>query len=148
MMDTTDYIIIKTHCASDIKHDDYILVDNMVYKIHQKKYQSSGKLYSSVIYKCCNFLESKVEFLKFPLKKLFDEYIKFEFKKEISKIVFTIKSGTFVDYNYIEKIISFLDDECNLVHTKCDKNTKKVININDENLIKYIKYNDNYKIII
>ena len=145
MIDITDCTIVKTYDTSDIKHDDYILYDNEVYKIHLIKYQCCRKIYTSVTYKCRDFLETKNEFLKFSLNDTFDEYRKFE--KEITKIIFTIKNGTFVDYDHTEELITILDDENNLVDIRCSNNTKRCIGSNDEEIIKYIRYNENYKII-
>jgi hypothetical protein len=143
-METSDYTIKNTYFTSDIKHDDYILHNNTVYKIHLIKYQSCRNVKTSITYKCRDFLETKNEFLNFPLSENVDEHIKF--KKEISKIIFTIKNGTFVDYNNSEEIFSFLDDDCFLIEIKCNKNTRKCITIDNDCQIKYIKYNEDYKI--
>lgn len=137
-MNNLDYIIIQTNKTSDIKHYDYILFDGCVYKIHLIKYQKCRKTYTDVTYKCRDFLETKNTFIKFTLDENFDEYIKF--KKSISKIIFTVKNATFIDYN--DNIISMLDNEDTVVDIKYN-NYKP----NEEQIIKYIKYDKDYKII-
>jgi translation elongation factor P/translation initiation factor 5A len=133
-----EYIIVKTYKPSDIKHDEYILFNNEVYKIHFIRHQVCRNKSISITYKCHDFLESRVEFFKFLLDDKCYEYTKF--KKEIEKIFFTVKNGTFIDYN--DNIISFLDEKCNIVNIK-----KENYKLNEEQIIKYIKYGEKYKII-
>lgn len=56
-MDNLDYKIVATYKASDIKHDDYVLYDGEAYKIHLKKYQGCGKIYTHITCKCHDFIE-------------------------------------------------------------------------------------------
>ena len=137
-MDNLDYKIMATYKASNIKHDDYVLYDGEAYKIHLKKYLGYGKIYTHITCKCRDFIESKNEFIQFKINEHFSEYVKF--KKEVSKIIFTIKNATFIDYN--DTILSILDDENNVVDLKCN-NYKP----NEDEIIKYIKFGENYKII-
>lgn len=136
-MNNSDYIIIETNRTSDIKHNDYIMFNDKAYKIHLIKYQIYKKIYKSVTYKCHDFTESEILFIKFALDENFNEYTKL--KKPIKKIVFTIKNATFIDYN--DNIISILDDKDTVVDIKYN-NYKK----NEEQNIKYIKYKEYYKI--
>jgi hypothetical protein len=144
-MESKDYTIQKTYKVADIKHDDYILYNNTLYKIHLIKYKKCRNVYISVLYKCrCDLIESKNDFILFDIDNDCYEYLKY--KKEITKIIFNIQNGTFVDYNIDDELITILDADCNLVSFKCRKEVFKCIRLNEEQIVKYIKYNDDYKI--
>ncbi len=137
-MDNSDYKIVLTYKVGDIKPDDYVLYDGYAYKIRLKRYNGYKKIYTHIICKCRNFVESKNEFIRFEVDENFSEYLKF--KKEVSKIFFTIKNAIFMDYN--DAILSILDEENNVVDIKCNNYEP----CKDE-IIKYIKFGENYKIL-
>ena len=138
-MDNLDYTIVETNNVSDLKHNDYILWYGEPYKIHFiLRYSGYGKIRTYANYKCHDFMETKNEFIKFRLDENFYDYIKF--KEVVSKIIFTIKNGVFIDYN--DNTLSMLDEEGNVVDIKYNDYQPS----EDEN-IKYIKFGQNYKII-
>lgn len=125
-MDNSDYTIVSIYKVSDIKHDDYVL------------YHGCKKIYTHITCKCHNFVESKNEFIQFQIDEHFSEYIKF--KNVVSKIIFTIKNAVFIDYN--DTILSILDEKNNVVNIKCNSYEP-----NEDEIIRYIKFGENYKII-
>ena len=144
------YSITKILDASDFKNGDLILYGEKVYKIRMTKYQTCAKnMYTAVTYRCADFFdETKGDFLRFTLKKpFFNSRI---FENEVHKITFKVNNGNIVDVNNKENIIEILDDDCNIVEIKY-KNTTDFINKDknkdEEQLINYVKYKDNYKIV-
>ena len=138
-----DYTIQEIYNSNNILSNDYILHNNFVFKIRHKKYSICQKMTIAITYTCYNFLETKKEFIKYNLNEFFSEYK--QFKNAITKIIFNIKTGTFVDYDDIEDKITFLDEESNLIEYKYIKFQKKY-NIYDveSQSFKYIKFNDEY----
>lgn len=137
-MDNSDYKSISTYKVNDIKNGDYILYNGEVYKIHLKKIQGCKKIYTHITCQCYDFMKNKYEYIQFKIDEDFRDYVKF--KQEVSKIIFTIKNATFIDYN--DNVLSLLDEEGNIVNIKYDN-----YKANEDDIIKYIKFGENYKVI-
>lgn len=145
-MDNTDYTIIKTNNINDIKKDDYILYNDEIYQIMYHKYGTNKNICHSVIYKCIKPFKSNihVDFVRFDLENKYYEFKHgYTTKIPIEKIFFTIKIGTIIDYDISTKIITILTETNDILELKNNNN----VDLDVDSDIKYIKYNDDYKIL-
>lgn len=140
-----DYTIEKINSAKNIYNGDYILYNGNIYKIDCKKYSFVGKINYAILLKCINVFNENIDVIKFDIivpsnKNKINNY---ELKTEIDKVIFNIKVAPIVDYNKNENLIIFLDNSTIIEH-------KYIVAIDDnlcDQSLKYIKFNDVYKII-